>query len=311
MKFKNVFWGLLLIILGTLLIGRNLGIVDFDWYNFLRLWPVIFILWGISLLPVREVYKITLLVLVLAASTWFVINGPNNSFFDNFNYTYVEESNSNTVEKYKNRQQFTIPYDSSLDKASLTLDAAAGSFNINQVTSDLLKFKELNNDNNNFQYTSYVEKKDGEARIKIKEDKDGTFYSGENKHKKVDIQLNSNPVWSINLDAGASAVNFDLTPFKVQNLDIDGGAGAFKIKLGDRFPETRVKIDAGASSISIKVPQTAGCDLRLSAILSGKNISGFKKISNGHYQTENYNSAKQKILMDVDAAVSSFTIIRN
>lgn len=309
MKFKNVFWGLLLIIIGTLLIGRNIGVINFDWYNFLRLWPVIFILWGISILPVKEIFKIILLVLVLGASTWFVIDGPRSSFFSNFEYTYFNHTKGNNVTTYKNSQHFTVNYDSTIQNASITMDAAAGSFKIDQPTDDLLNFSELNNDNNS-RYTSYVDKVDGETKIRIKENKDTEFFTGDNKHKKVDIKLNPNPVWKINLDAGASAVNFDLSGFKVRDLDIDGGAGDFKIKLGDKYPETHLKIDAGASSITLKVPVTAGCDLRISAILSGKHISGFRQISKGHYQTDNYDTAKQKISMNVDAAVSSFTVIR-
>ncbi|MBN2639359.1 MAG: hypothetical protein JXR65_09785 [Bacteroidales bacterium] len=307
MKFKNVFWGLILIIIGTLLIGRNTGVIDFDWYNFVRLWPVIFILWGISVLPIREIAKVVLLVIVLTGSTWFVIDGPRSSFFHNFEYTFSD--NDTDVTQYKNSQKFTVPYDTAVQNAMVSLDAAAGSFRIDEPSDDLLSFSQLNNESNS-KYKYSVDTNNDQTNIRIKEDKDVVFFDGDNKHKKVDIKLNTNPVWSIYLDAGASAVDFDLRPFKVEKLDIDGGAGSFKITLGDKNPETHVKLDAGASSITLKIPQTAGCDLRLSAILSGKNINGFRKISSGHYQTDNYDTAKQKISMNVDAAVSSFTVIR-
>ena len=309
MKFKNVFWGLILIIFGVLLIGRNLDLFNFDWYNFLRLWPVIFILWGISVLPVRDIYKTVLLVLVLAGATWYVIDGPRSSFFHNFEYSFSDDSNSNNIKYYKNTQQFTVPYDSTIKHAVVIMDAAAGSFYINQTTDDLLAFAQQNNDNSS-KYKYYVETKDGVTQIRIKEEGDRFVFGNDNHNKKVNIQLNLNPVWDVNLDAGASAVKFDLSAFKVRKLDIDGGAGSFKITLGDRYPETHVKVDAGASSITIKVPQAAGCDLRITSVLSGKHISGFQKLNNGHYQTANYDSAKQKISMNVDAAVSSFNLIR-
>ncbi|MBN2615847.1 MAG: hypothetical protein JXR71_09155 [Bacteroidales bacterium] len=309
MKFKNVFWGLILIIFGVLLIGRNLDLFNFDWYNFLRLWPVLFILWGISVLPIRDVYKTVILILVLAGSTWFVIDGPKSSFYRNFEYSFSDDSNSNDVKYFKNTQQFTVPYDSAIKNARVIMDAAAGSFYINESTNDLLAFNQKNNDNNS-KYKYFVETKDGETQIRIKEEGDHFTFGGDNNHRKVNIQLNLNPVWDVNLNAGASAVKLDLSAFKVRKLDLDGGAGSFKITLGDKYPETHVKVNAGASSITIKVPEAAGCDLRISSVLSGKHISGFQKLNNGHYQTANYDTAKQKITMNVDAAVSSFNLIR-
>lgn len=309
MKYRNVFWGLILIIIGILFIGRNLDLFNFDWYNFLRLWPVIFILWGISVLPIRDIYKTVLLVLVLAGSTWFVIDGPRSSFYNNFESSFFNDTNDNHIKYYKNIQEFTVPYDSTIQNASVIMDAAAGSFYINETSDDLLAFKQENNDSDS-KYKYFVETKDGRTQIRIKEEGDHFTFGGNDNHRRVNIKLNPDPVWTINLNAGASAVKFDLSTFKVRNLDLDGGAGSFKITLGDKYPETHLKVDAGASSITIKVPEAAGCDLRISSVLSGKHISGFEKLNNGHYQTANYDTAKQKITMNVDAAVSSFNLIR-
>lgn len=47
MRFSShqLFWGLLLIILGTLLLLSNLGVITQDIWNY---WPVIFILIGLK-----------------------------------------------------------------------------------------------------------------------------------------------------------------------------------------------------------------------------------------------------------------------
>ena len=52
MKYKPLFWGLILIAIGMLFILGNLGIVHFSWFSFWRLWPVILLFWGITILPV-------------------------------------------------------------------------------------------------------------------------------------------------------------------------------------------------------------------------------------------------------------------
>ena len=46
------------------------------------------------------------------------------------------------------------------------------------------------------------------------------------------------------MDIGAADVEMDLTPFKVEKIDIDGGACAIELKLGDKYKKTYVKIEA-------------------------------------------------------------------
>ncbi len=126
----------------------------------------------------------------------------------------------------------------------------------------------------------------------------------------MSLNLNTEPIWDINLDVGAASLEFDLSDFKVRNLDLDGGAASLEIILGENYNETNVNIDAGASSIKISVPENSGCDLHISSVLSGKSINGFEKLEHGHYRTDNFTEAENKIYIEVDAAVSSYEIDR-
>ena len=303
MKFKNVFWGLSLIIIGSLLIARNMGAIDFDWFNIIRLWPLLFILWGLSVLPIRETIKIGVLVVLLGGATWFVLEYPGSGRFNDFSFIIDKDfDNSSSA----SQQDFTIPFDDTIENARLNMDAAAGKFILQDTTSELLSFSQSGRHNGNYEYI--VHRNNHEATVKISENGNHVFHN--NNHREVAIALNSNPVWDINLDAGASSVDYDLSPFKVRKLSLDGGAGSFKITLGDKYPDVKIDIDAGASSLSLSVPENTGCDLEITAVMSGKHLPGFKKVSSGHYQTENFDSAQNKIHLNVDAAVSSFRITR-
>ena len=310
MKYRNVFWGLSLILIGSLLIARNLGWIDFDWFNILRLWPLLFILWGLSVLPIRESIKVGVLVLLLGGATWFVIKYQGSDNENNFEFLiskqFDSDSDNNDNHIVKSRQDFTIPFNDSIENAKLDMDAAAGKFIINDSTSELLSFSQKGRFAGDYKY--FVMRMGHNATVKINETEGHVFHN--NDHKVVTIKLNRKPVWDINLDAGASAVNYDLSAFKVKKLSLDGGAGSFKITLGDKYPDVKLDIDAGASSITLRVPKTAGCDLEITAVMSGKHLPGFTKAENGHYQTDNYDSAENKIHLTVDAAVSSFRIER-
>ena len=304
MKYKNVFWGLILILIGSLAIARNLDLLYFDWYRFVKLWPVIFILWGISVLPVRDYLKIGLLVIVLGGATWFVVDSDAYADEDSFGFV-TEDWNDNNNQSQKYNQDCTVSWADSIKEARLDMEAAAGSFYLKDTTSELLKFHQSGS---KARYECNVKRENDYAKVKIDENHSHILYRKNN--KKVVIKLNSNPVWNISLDAGASAVKYDLSQFKVHKLNIDGGAGSFKITLGNRYPDTYMNLDAGASSILLRIPESSGCDLELSSVLSGKNLSGFQKTDDGHYRTANYDSAANKIHLNIDAAVSSFTIIR-
>ncbi len=320
MKFRNVFWGLSLIIIGALLVARNLGFVDFDWFNILRLWPLIFILWGLSVLPVREIIKIGALVILLGGATWFVLEGPESdmhlNIFSYFNqnsgedygdsYSNGYEAGKKTAEFIRDEHNFTVPYADTIQNATLEMDAAAGSFSLSDTSSDLLSFSQAGTFRSLYQYHVYRNNRD--VTVKISEKNKHIFYNKSN--KRVVIRLSNKPVWDISLDAGASSVNYDLSKFKVRKISLDGGAGSFKITLGDKYPDVKIDINAGASSLTLRVPKNTGCDLKITAVLSGKHLPGFQKVSSGHYQTENYDTAKNKIHLNVDAAVSSFRIIR-
>jgi len=304
MKFKNVFWGLILILMGSLLIAKNMDIVYFDWIHFFKLWPVLFILWGISVLPVRDFIKVILLVIVLGGATWFVVDSSAGCNDDEFGFVFDDWKNNNqSMSKFQ--QSFTVPWSDTIKNAKLDLEAAAGSFQISDTSSQLIDF---NQTGSKYSYAYTVKRTEGFTKVEISENNHSVFYR---KHsKRVNIKLNPEPVWDINLEAGASAVRYDLSPFKIRELSIDGGAGSFKITLGDRYANTNLNIDAGASSIVIRIPETSACDLVISSVLSGKSFSGFEKLGDGHYQTLNYDSAPNKIHLDIETAVSSFTILR-
>jgi hypothetical protein len=69
-------------------------------------------------------------------------------------------------------------------------------------------------------------------------------------------------------------------------------------------------VNAGASSIRIEVPESAGCRVRVEAPLSGKRLPGFEKVGKGEYETENFSSAEKKISLLLHAGVSSIRVTR-
>jgi hypothetical protein len=298
MKSKNVLWGLILILIGVLFILKNIGLIDLSWHGLVRVWPAIFILWGISLLPIKEFIKIIFIVVILGISTWIVIDsdGYNDSSWF---------GNDDDLVTYQSDQNFDIPNKKSVHNAHLELNVAASSFKIKDTTAKLLEF-EKHGGKFNYEYISTFLEDNADIIINTK----NHTASLRDKGDKITMKLNPSPVWTIDLDAGAASIDYDLSQFKIKELNIDAGASSFDLKLGNLYPETDVTVDAGASSFEINIPKDAGCEMKISSVLSEKNFSGFTKVGKGHYKTPNYDTAKQKIHIDIEAAVSSYTVHR-
>lgn len=301
MKFRNIFWGIILILLGVLFTLDNLHVIDFDWYNLWRLWPVVLVLWGVSILPVRDFIKIILVLLVLGASVSYMVNNTvrwNNHDFD-VSY-FDDEVNFESVD-----QEFTIPFDDTVEFAQLDMEVAASKFVLVDESYELMDFKKKGSI---LDYKYAVKHLDNEVDVDIYIE-DEVVLKTKSKNR-VDMALNPYPVWDMHYEVGAADVEMDLSGLKVSDLRIEGGAASIKVKLGDNIPKSNVRIETGASSITVKVPETAGCDLSVSSVLSGRTISGFEKMDHGHYRTANFEEAENKIYIDVEAAVSSYSIIR-
>jgi hypothetical protein len=114
----------------------------------------------------------------------------------------------------------------------------------------------------------------------------------------------------MNFNVGAASMDFDLTPFKTRDINVDMGAASIKIKLGNLYPGTNISVDAGASDINIFVPKESGCKIITDGALSSKHFDEFKKLDSDNYVTENFDEAGNKILIDIECGVSSISVER-
>ncbi|MEI8201983.1 MAG: DUF5668 domain-containing protein [Bacteroidota bacterium] len=297
LNFRKIFWGILLVLIGILWMLKNTGMIYFSWHALLNLWPLILIFWGISVLPVKNIIKVALLLISIGIGVFFLYQHNDND--DNYFFRWGRQSKDIEV------QQYIVKYDTTLQKGILNFDAAAGTFIIKDTTSELIDFTA----NTNKDYYELISTTEGNTA-------NVTFQPKKN-HKHWDINentvkllLNTHPVWDAHFDIGAADINFDMSKFKVSQLDIDAGASSIKMKLGDLFSFTKVSVNAGASSIKIEIPTASGCEIKSDNFLSDKNFAGFNKIDDDTYRTQGFESAANKIMIDLDAGVSSISVVR-
>lgn len=313
MKNKNVFWGVLLVVIGALFIFDNLGWFDFSFRAIFDMWPALLILWGISMLPIKGGIKTalsiaTVLLAILIGTTRDYSDHWSNTFNRHVKINNVDWDNEYNSDDEEDNKVYTYnffeTYDESVKKAILNLDVAAGKFRIEDTTDHLIDFDA---ENTFGQYDKEIMKNGSTTEIYVSLE-DGTIKSGKNKNY-AQVKLNSNPVWEMKMDIGAADFMADLRDFKVSKVDIDGGASSIKLKIGDLQDDTDIDIESGASAVKIYIPESAGCEILSNTVLSDLDLNGFIK-EGKTYRTANYDNAKQKIYIKLDAAISSFNVIR-
>lgn len=316
MDYKKVFWGVIFILIGLLFVLKNLNILDFSWYQFINLWPLLLILWGIAMLPVKGGIKLILSFIMVAAGVYLVNKYEGRTWFEwqspkTYRYEKERDRKNSDIDKEKDTdtdwesQYLFFPYSTDINKATLKLDAAAGSFYLNETSDELVEVEREGNIGN----YSLTAQESGDSHI-IRLSMEETVIKGDRLRNRVDIKLHEQPVWDLDMNIGAARIEMDLSTFKTKDIKIDGGASTIRMKLGDQYPETNVKIDAGASSIVVEVPLNTGCQVRTNTVLSGKDMRDFQKKDSGRYETENFQDSDKKIIIKVDVAVSKIEVRR-
>jgi hypothetical protein len=303
MKTSHIFWGVFFISIGSLVLLGNIIDLNFTWHSAWKFWPMVLVLVGISILVKNQIGKnivAGLAALVLALTIYASASATNNIIDNNFEINFDEEQTAMFDTTY-----FAQDFSDSIKTATLNFSGGAGGFKILAPTDKLVDFK-TEGVSDNYK----LDRQDSDAHSEINfEMKNGHIKLGKNNYKNsVEMSLNANPEWELNFEVGAASVDLDLTQYKINKVDVDMGAAALNLKFGDLSDVTRLIIDAGASDIDILIPANSGCEINADAALSSKNYDGFKKINGNVYRTENFDTSKKKIYIEIDCGVSSINV---
>ena len=313
MKSRKIFWGIILIFFGTILLLENFSVIEFAWSQIWRFWPVLLILIGVNSLTsnanpkfgIPIVAAITILMLTFLAVKGLQPNKDEKEysfdFFDGGNDDETINSDTTDVTKY------TEDYDTRYKSAKLLINGAAGSFNIAESTDQLLDAKVKGS------FKKFMLKKtetDTSAAIELNNSKNHNNTFKSNRLSDVSISLNVNPIWDVEANIGAGEIKLDLSNFKIRNVNLNGGAAAFDITLGSKFNNTTLNAETGVASVEIKVPKGSGCQINVTSGLSTKDFNGFVNLGKGVYETSNFAKSSSKIHLNLKGGLSSFEVMR-
>ncbi len=302
MKTGKIIWGIILVSIGGILLLENLGVIDFYWGSIWHFWPVILILAGLNMVFSRNESRTGALISVAATCivmAFIVYSGINGRNSDRFRYDEDEVSWDND-----RNDVFNEELTPGIHKAVLNISGGANSFVLNDTTDKL--------------FNAVAQSSAGYSLKKISRDSTEVLTFNMNQHRwrrmgdggNATIKLNNEPVWGIHLKMGAGDADFDLSRFKVEDISFDGGVASIKIRLGEPVSSTNVNVKSGVSDISISVPESAACQIKIKSGLSSKDFEGFTQMGDGTYVTPNFHSAAKKIVINLNGGLSNFEVHR-
>ena len=282
-----------LIFLGLFFLLQNLNLMQLNIEEIITFWPILLIIWGITLLKVPELLKYILSSLSGVLLALVIITSINTLKRDIFDIEDDLELNTNTI---LSNEIYSIPIDSNITNYKLEIKSGSSSILINSL--DTLKDLLLTNATN--------ESYDYNNNQKIY---DLTF----NPLNSVDdksigkLFLNENLIYDLEISSGASKMEVNLSNSKVKNFDLEAGVSTIKITLGDKVDTTFVNLSLGAAKLKIDFPKSSNCIINTESALTNKNFKKFIKTNNNQYKYIAENSNKY-IFIKYEGAISTIYI---
>ncbi len=304
MKPSRLFWGVLFVALGTFfLLGEDFWI-DVGWSTVWKFWPLLLVLVGLAMMIKQNLVRNVLAAVAGIGLAWFVYALASFAWLDAIRVDDWESDGGDVLV-----QEFTEPMPAGFARATLNFDAAAGKFTVDTVLGYTLAAKLRTNIG---RYAFDHQLTDSAIRLSLKLEGSVHLKSwrGEKSLNVGEIRLSPVPLWDMNFDVGAANVEFDLRPFRVENVSIDAGAANVCLYLGIPERDMRCRIETGVSTLKVFVPDSVGCEIRLESGLSSKRFVGFEKASDRIYRTDNFAEATKRIFIDAKAGLSTLRVER-
>jgi hypothetical protein len=327
MKNDKLIPGMILVLIGAAFLLHNFGYVHFHWENFAFLWPLFIVVPGVLLLlglsnsPWVSILRGVIIVGAIVLLLFGNFRYKHNWFWWHHNYSYNSDNDDNDNsddnddsdttgnhgkwEQVSGSNQFNQPYDAAVKLARLNISGGATTFRLTDTTNQLFSAS-TKMSHGKYRFSSH---KEDSVYVMDFGLKDAKFWNwGDDDKNNVTVSLNTHPEWEMEINAGATDLNFDLSKYKMRDVVLKGGAAQFVLKMGEPLATSRITVSTGASDVTINVPQDAACSIESSSGLSSTDYPGFTKKDDGHYETANFDAAKTKYYIHISGGVSDFKV---
>lgn len=249
---RSIFWPVVLIGAGVILLLYNLGIVPVDnlWMVF-QLWPVLLVMIGLDILFSGRMPLIggLLGLLMVAGVIWVLLNGGNLGIANN--HEPIRETF--TVDA---GEASSVTFDLDLSDQEAKVFALIDSPNL--IEADIGHFNNVE-----LTVTGSEEKIARLSQTGIPTWLYGMIPAREEVRMDWEIGLSSTVPYKLSVDGGTGGSELDLRGIQLERFLFDGSTGASRILLPADRDGYEVRIEMSAGAVDIVLPAESNLTLRL------------------------------------------------
>ena len=286
---RGLVWPLLLIVVGLVFLGANLGIITgVGLLDVVMLWPLLLVLVGIEL-ALAQRRPLTAFVAELAVLGLAVVLIVLQPVYPQW-FGLIPSPSGGT-------SSVSVPRGSAT-ALSFHLTGGAGTFTVAGGASDLVNVTSDSAD--------LVLNTTGSNTVTVRVDQGGRGPRlGGARASRVEAKVASDIPAAIDVDAGAGEFTVDLSGVKVTDARLNVGAASLRLVLPKPSGNVSVTVSAGASSVVIEVPSDVEASVTTSGALMSVRSENPRVAGT---QTAGYGSASDRVTVRVTAGASSVVI---
>ncbi|MGA9533924.1 MAG: LiaF domain-containing protein [Anaerolineales bacterium] len=124
-----------------------------------------------------------------------------------------------------------------------------------------------------------------------------------------DLRLNGQIPLSMTLETGAGETTLDLTELRVSELKLKTGASSTEVRLPAHAGLTDIKVEAGMAAVTLIVPIGVAARIQSKSGLVDMQVDRARfPVSESGYKSTDYETAENRLDIDVQAGVGSIKI---
>lgn len=318
MDLKRVLEGLTVVAVGLVLLGNTTGWIPWEvWWSIASLWPLLLIAAGIDLIgrSLDNTWLRALGSLVVIGGLAYAVfvmapAGPGQ-------LGWLGLRVDRAGEPFYERE----PHADGVFIGSATIKGGVGELDVG-AGDDLVSIEgespfgkpSLETGPGTRMRGSLVASSSIDVRVEYPDR--GAPFLGLGRRSRLEVDLDREVVWSLDVDAGVSQLDVDLSELHVARLDLDMGVSSGTVKLGE--PEYRsgdVAVDAGVSTMKVLVPEGVGVRLKVKEGIGNVDVGdGFRQVPDQDgrrmWESDGYDDASRKWNLTVNAGVSNIRVER-
>ncbi|RYF29248.1 MAG: hypothetical protein EOO17_02125 [Chloroflexi bacterium] len=289
-----------LIIVGVVFLLGSFGVVDVHLGNILQLWPLVVIGAGLSVLKLTGLWRklvtgvfvaLTLILVVISLTQQHGVFGDRQ--------TDTREATSNST---VNRQN------NSVDALALNINTAAMKVNLERHTGRQLATAKLSG-SDRFRLVQDTSVSGTTQETTLRTEGSGVGWWGL-RETNLAIAVSDAVPLRLRLDSGATSFAGDMSELKLTDFLIKTGASEVDAKLGTKENVVKVTVDAGATSVTLRIPRASGVRVEQNGGLTGTDLEDVPKVGDDLYESANYSQAAKKVIIISDSGASSIKVVR-